>query len=49
VQRALNQDIDRVRIWVMLANIAAVPVVVAVLAMGVALWRRALRRRPRPA
>ena len=49
VQRALNQDIDRLQTWVMLANIAAVPVVVAVLAMGVALWRRALRRRPRAA
>jgi ABC-type uncharacterized transport system involved in gliding motility auxiliary subunit len=49
VQRALNQDIDRLETWVMLANIAAVPVVVAVLALVVALWRRALRRRPRTA
>jgi ABC-type uncharacterized transport system involved in gliding motility auxiliary subunit len=49
VQRALNQDIDRLETWVMLANIAAVPVVVAVLALVVALWRRALRRRPRAA
>jgi ABC-type uncharacterized transport system involved in gliding motility auxiliary subunit len=49
VQRALNQDIDRLKTWVMLANIAAVPVVVAVLALIVALWRRALRRRPRTA
>jgi ABC-type uncharacterized transport system involved in gliding motility auxiliary subunit len=49
VQRALNQDIDRLETWVMLANIAAVPIVVAVLALAVALWRRALRRRPRVA
>jgi ABC-type uncharacterized transport system involved in gliding motility auxiliary subunit len=49
VQLALNQDIDRLETWVMLANIAAVPVVVAVLALIVALWRRALRRRPRTA
>ena len=49
VQRALNQDIDRLETWVMLANIAAVPVIVAVLALIVALWRRALRRRPRTA
>jgi ABC-type uncharacterized transport system involved in gliding motility auxiliary subunit len=49
VQRALNQDIDRLETWVMLTNIAAVPVVVAVLALIVALWRRALRRRPRTA
>jgi ABC-type uncharacterized transport system involved in gliding motility auxiliary subunit len=49
VQRALNQDIDRLETWVMLANIAAVPIVVAVLALVVALWRRALRRRPRTA
>ncbi len=49
VQRALNQDIDRLETWVMLANIAAVPLVVAVLALIVALWRRVLRRRPRVA
>ena len=47
VQRALQQDIDRLQTWVMLANIAAVPAVVAVLALIVALWRRARRRRPR--
>jgi ABC-type uncharacterized transport system involved in gliding motility auxiliary subunit len=46
VQRALNRDIERLETWVMLANIAAVPLVVAVLALAVALWRRALRRRP---
>jgi ABC-type uncharacterized transport system involved in gliding motility auxiliary subunit len=49
VQHALRRDIERVETWVMLANIAAVPVVVAVLALAVALWRRALRRRPRAA
>jgi hypothetical protein len=30
----------------MLANIAAVPILVALAALIVALWRRALRRRP---
>lgn len=45
VQRALQQDIERLQTWVMLANIAAVPAIVAVLALIVALWRRARRRR----
>ncbi len=49
VQHALQQDIDRLQTWVMLANIAAVPAIVAVLALAVALWRRARRRRPRAA
>jgi len=47
VQRALQQDIQRLQTWVMLANIAAVPAIVAVLALIVALWRRARRRRMR--
>src|SRR5262245_36327829 len=47
VQRALQQDIERLQTWVMLANIAAVPALVAILALIVALWRRARRRRPR--
>jgi ABC-type uncharacterized transport system involved in gliding motility auxiliary subunit len=49
VQHALQQDIERLQTWVMLANIAAVPAIVAVLALIVALWRRARRRRPRAA
>jgi ABC-type uncharacterized transport system involved in gliding motility auxiliary subunit len=46
VQHALNRDIDRLETWVMLTNIAAVPILVALAALIVALWRRALRRRP---
>ncbi len=49
VQRALQQDIERLQTWVMLANIAAVPAIVAVLALIVALWRWARRRRSRAA
>ena len=45
VQHALQQDIERLQTWVMLANIAAVPAIVAVLALIVAIWRRARRRR----
>ncbi len=45
VQRALNRDIERLETWVMLANIAAVPLAVAVAALAVAVWRRARRRR----
>jgi ABC-type uncharacterized transport system involved in gliding motility auxiliary subunit len=47
VQHALQQDIERLQTWVMLANIAAVPAIVALLALVVALWRWVRRRRPR--
>jgi ABC-type uncharacterized transport system involved in gliding motility auxiliary subunit len=49
VQRALQQDIEQLQTWVMLVNIAGVPAIVAVLALIVALWRRARRGRPRAA
>jgi ABC-type uncharacterized transport system involved in gliding motility auxiliary subunit len=49
VQRALQQDIERLQTWVMLANIAAVPAIVALLALIMALWRRTRRRRRRAA
>src|SRR5262245_13817242 len=49
VRRALNRDIDRLETWVVLVNIAAIPIVMALVALIVALWRRALRRRPRAA
>jgi hypothetical protein len=49
VRRALNQDIDRLETWVVLVNIAAIPMVMALVALIVALWRQALRRRPRAA
>jgi ABC-type uncharacterized transport system involved in gliding motility auxiliary subunit len=45
VQRALQQDIERLQNWVILANIAAVPAIVAIVALIVALWRRARRQR----
>jgi len=49
VQRALQQDIEQLQTWVMLVNIAGVPAIVAILALIVALWRRARRGRPRAA
>jgi ABC-type uncharacterized transport system involved in gliding motility auxiliary subunit len=45
VQHALNRDIERLETWVMLANIAAVPVFVALAALSIALWRRTRRQR----
>ncbi len=45
VQRALQQDIERLHNWVILVNIAAVPAIVAIVALIVALWRRARRQR----
>jgi len=45
VQRALNRDIERLETWVALINIAAVPVLVAVCAGAIALWRTSRRRR----
>jgi ABC-type uncharacterized transport system involved in gliding motility auxiliary subunit len=41
VQHALRQDIDRLETRLMLANIGLVPLIVAVLALGLAVWRRA--------
>jgi len=49
VQRALQEDIERLQNWLMLANIAAVPAIVAIVALIVALWRRARRQRLRAA
>jgi len=49
VEHALNQDIDRLQTRVMLANIGAVPVLVALAALAVALVRRARARRRRGA
>lgn len=49
VQHALRRDIERVETWSMIANIAAVPAIVALFSVVVALWRRARRRtRVRP-
>lgn len=44
VQHALRRDIERVETWSMIANIAAVPAIVALLALAMAMWRRARRR-----
>jgi ABC-type uncharacterized transport system involved in gliding motility auxiliary subunit len=41
VQHALRQDIDRLETRLMLANIGLVPAVVALLALVLAVWRRA--------
>jgi len=49
VEHALNQDIDRLQTQVMLANIGAVPVLVALAALAVALVRRTRARRRRGA
>src|SRR5215831_15092344 len=49
VEHALSQDIDRLQTKVMLANIGAVPVLVALAALVVALVRRARARRRRGA
>ena len=45
VEHALNQDIESLQTEVMLANIAAVPVLVAIVALLVGLLRRARARR----
>ena len=49
VEHALNQDIDHLQTQVMLVNIGAVPVVVAIVALVLGLWRRARARRRRTA
>jgi len=47
VQRALQENIDWLQTWIKWVNIAAVPAVVALLALVVALWGWVRRRRPR--
>lgn len=46
VQLALRQDVDRLETKLRFANIGLVPLVVAVIALGVGGWRIARRRRP---
>jgi ABC-type uncharacterized transport system involved in gliding motility auxiliary subunit len=40
VKRALRQDIDRLDGWLKFANIALVPLIIALSGIGYALWRR---------
>ena len=47
VQLALRKDIDRLQSWVQFLNIGLVPIVVAVFAILLGLWRRSRRRRAR--
>jgi hypothetical protein len=51
VQRSLREDVERLSTWIKIINIWAVPVLVALLAIGVALWRhaRTARGAARPA
>jgi ABC-type uncharacterized transport system involved in gliding motility auxiliary subunit len=41
VQRSLREDVERLATWIKVVNIWAVPVLIALLAFGVALWRHA--------
>ena len=41
VQRSLREDVESLSTWIKVVNIWAVPVLVALLAIGVALWRHA--------
>ncbi|MCC7274626.1 MAG: Gldg family protein [Alphaproteobacteria bacterium] len=47
VQLALRKDIDRLQGWVQFLNIGLIPIVVAVFAILLGLWRRSRRRRGR--
>ncbi|MGE0714696.1 MAG: Gldg family protein [Alphaproteobacteria bacterium] len=47
VQLALRKDIDRLQGWVQFLNIGAIPIVVALFAILLGLWRRARRKRGR--
>ena len=47
VRRALNEDIDALETKLELANIAAIPMIVIVIGILIALWRRAALRRGR--
>jgi len=41
VQRSLREDVERLSTWIKVVNIWAVPVVVALIAIAIALWRHA--------
>jgi ABC-type uncharacterized transport system involved in gliding motility auxiliary subunit len=41
VQRSLREDVESLSTWIKVVNIWAVPVLIALLAVGVALWRHA--------
>ena len=45
VQRSLREDVERLATWVKVVDIWAVPVVIALIALVVAGWRRLRRRR----
>ena len=47
VQLALRKDIDRLQSWVQFLNIGLIPIVVALFAILLGLWRRSRRRRGR--
>ena len=47
VRRALNEDINTLETRLELGNIAAIPLIVIVLGILIALWRRAALRRGR--
>jgi hypothetical protein len=47
VQHALRRDIERLQTNVMLADIGLMPVIVALVAIGLALWRRSRAARSR--
>jgi len=45
VQRSLREDVERLETRVLIANIAGMPVLIALLAIGLAVWRSVRRRR----
>jgi len=47
VQRKLHEDIERLEGWLRFANIALIPMIVALVAVGLALWQRGRRSRAR--
>ncbi len=47
VQRKLHEDIERLEGWLKFVNIALIPIVVALVAIGLALWQRRRRSRAR--
>ena len=46
VQRSLREDVEDLGFWVRVVNIWAVPALIGLLALGLALWRRLRAQRP---
>ncbi|HEX6141401.1 MAG TPA: Gldg family protein [Geminicoccaceae bacterium] len=46
VQRSLREEVETLAFWIRLANIWAIPILIGLIALGLAIWRRTRRASP---